>query len=57
MEQGKRELTLSLEKLQEQERIIAQSNKELGELRGKLQSISVLRLNILEEVKNPLKTK
>ncbi|AGC69631.1 OmpA/MotB domain protein [Thermoclostridium stercorarium subsp. stercorarium DSM 8532] len=54
VEQGKRELTLSLEKLQEQERIIAQSNKELGELRGKLQSISVLRLNILEEVKKSI---
>lgn len=54
VEQGQRELAVSLGKLEEQERIIAQSNRELGELRGKLQDISVLRLNILEEVKKSI---
>lgn len=54
VEQGKRELTVSIEKLLDQEKIIANSNQELGELRGKLQNISVLRLNILEEVKNSI---
>ena len=54
VEQGKRELTVSIEKLLEQEKIIANSNQELGELRGKLQNISLLRLNILEEVKNSI---
>lgn len=54
VEQGKRELTISLEKLLEQEKIIANSNKELAELRAKLQSISVLRVSILEEVKKSI---
>lgn len=54
VEQGKRELTISLEKLMEQEKIIANSNKELAELRAKLQSISVLRVSILEEVKKSI---
>lgn len=54
VEQGKRELTVSLEKLLEQEEIIANSNQELADLRAKLQNISVLRLNILKEVKNSI---
>ena len=54
VEQGQRELRVSLEKLREQEKIIADSNRELGELRGKLQNISVLRLSILEEVKKSI---
>ncbi|NLC19687.1 MAG: OmpA family protein [Clostridiales bacterium] len=54
VEQGKRELTISLEKLMEQEKIIANSNRELAELRAKLQNISVLRLNILQEVKKSI---
>lgn len=54
VEQGKRELTVSFEKLAEQEKIIANSNQELADLRAKLQNISVLRLNILEEVKNSI---
>lgn len=54
VEQGKRILTISLEKLTDQEKIIANSNQELSELRAKLQNISVLRLNILKEVKNSI---
>lgn len=54
VEQGKRELTISFEKLMEQEKIIANSNQELSELRGKLQNISVLRLNILRQVKDSI---
>ncbi|NLV63147.1 MAG: OmpA family protein [Clostridiaceae bacterium] len=51
VEQGKRDLAISIEKLLEQEKIIANSNQELSELRAKLQSISLLRVNILKEVK------
>ncbi|HAA24738.1 MAG TPA: flagellar motor protein MotB [Ruminiclostridium sp.] len=51
VEQGKRELAISIEKLLEQEKIIANSNQELAELRAKLQNISLLRVNILKEVK------
>lgn len=54
VEQGKRELTISLEKLSEQEKIIANSNQELESLRAKLQDISVLRLNILKQVKESI---
>lgn len=54
VEQGKRELTVSLEKLSEQEKLIANSNRELENLRAKLQNISVLRLSILEEVKKSI---
>lgn len=54
VEQGKQELTLSLEKLLEQEKIIANSNQELATLRAKLQNISVLRLNILKQVKESI---
>lgn len=54
VEQGKRELTVSLEKLSEQEKIIANSNQELASLRAKLQDISVLRLNILKQVKESI---
>ncbi len=54
VEQGKRELTISMERLSEQEKIIANSNQELADLRAKLQNISVLRLNILKEVKNSI---
>lgn len=50
VEQGKRELAISIEKLLEQEKIIANSNQELAELRAKLQNISLLRVNILKEV-------
>lgn len=54
VEQGKRELTVSMEKLLEQEKIIANSNQELSNLRAKLQDISVLRLDILEQVKDSI---
>ena len=54
VEQGKRELTISLEKLSEQEKIIANSNQELATLRAKLQNISVLRVNILKQVKESI---
>jgi len=54
VEQGKRELAISMEKLTEQEKIIANSNQELSELRAKLQNISVLRLNILKQVKDSI---
>lgn len=56
VEQGKRELTISMEKLLEQEKIIANSNQELSELRAKLQNISVLRLNILKQVKDSIES-
>ncbi|MBP7176026.1 MAG: OmpA family protein [Thermoclostridium sp.] len=54
VEQGKQELTISLEKLSDQEKIIANSNQELATLRAKLQNISVLRVNILQQVKQSI---
>ncbi len=54
VEQGKRDLTISMEKLLEQETIIANSNQELSELRAKLQNISLLRLNVLKQVKDSI---
>ncbi|NLN65241.1 MAG: OmpA family protein [Clostridiaceae bacterium] len=56
VEQGKRELAISIEKLLEQEKIIADSNQELSNLRAKLQNISVLRLNILKQVKESIES-
>lgn len=54
VEEGKQQLNLSLAKLSEQEQIIALSNQELAVLRGKLQNISVLRVNILKQVKESI---
>lgn len=51
VEEGQLELKLSEEQIEEQKEIIAQSNRELGNLRSKLQGVAVLRLNVLQKVK------
>lgn len=47
-------LKLSELKLQDQQRVIAESNQELGNLRTRLQSIAVLRLEVLSKVRSAL---
>lgn len=54
VEKGKRDLKLSEEEIDKQKQIIAMSNQELGNLRTKLQSIAVLRVEILEKVKQSI---
>lgn len=52
VERGEIALKLSEEQIDEQREIIAESNRELGELRTKLQGIAVLRLDVLKKVKS-----
>lgn len=51
IEEGQIALKLSEDQIDEQRKIIAESNKELGNLRVKLQSIAVFRLDVLSKVK------
>lgn len=51
VKKGQIELKLSESKVEKQQEIIAESNKELGNLRSKLEGIAVLRLNVLQKVK------
>ena len=51
VEQGQMALQLSLLQSEEQRKIIAQSNLELGNLRAKLQSVALIRVNVLNQVK------
>lgn len=51
VERGEIALKLSEEQIEDQRKIIAESNRELGELRTKLQGIAVLRLDVLKKVK------
>ncbi len=52
IEDGEIALKLSEEQIDEQREIIAESNRELGELRSKLQGVAVLRLDVLKKVKS-----
>ncbi len=52
VEDGEIALKLSEEQIDEQRKIIAESNRELGQLRSKLKGIAVLRLDVLQKVKN-----
>ncbi len=54
IENGKALLTLSQQKVEQQEQLIAESNQKLGDLRFKLQSIAVLRVDVLKKVKQSL---
>lgn len=56
VEAGKESLKLSEEQIEEQKKIIAESNRELGELRTRLQGIAVLRLDVLTKVKNSIES-
>ncbi|MEA1975780.1 MAG: OmpA family protein [Bacillota bacterium] len=51
VKKGQIELKLSESEVEKQQEIIAESNKELGNLRSKLEGIAVLRLNVLQKVK------
>ncbi len=52
IERGQVALKLSEEQIENQQKIIAESNKELGELRSRLQGVSLLRVNVVENVKD-----
>jgi chemotaxis protein MotB len=51
IEAGQTELKLSEVRVEEQEAVIAESHRELGELRARLEGIAVLRLDVLQKVK------
>lgn len=54
VERGKLNLKLSEEEIEKQKKIIAASNQELGNLRTKLENIALLRVDILEKVKESI---
>lgn len=54
VERGEIALRLSEEQIKEQKEIIAESNKELGELRATLQGIAVFRVEVLTKVKESI---
>lgn len=54
VEEGERKLRLSELEVEKQNRIIAASNQELGNLRTKLEKIAVLRLDVLKKVKESI---
>ena len=56
VERGELALKLSEDKIEDQREIIAESNKELGELRSKLQGIALLRLDVLKKVKGSIES-
>ncbi|SDY40524.1 OmpA family protein [Tindallia californiensis] len=56
VEAGEIALQLSEEQIEEQREIIAESNRELGDLRTRLESVAVLRLDVLERVKTSIET-
>lgn len=51
IERGQSQLKLSELELQQQRDILAESNRELGNLRARLQGIAILRVQVLEKVK------
>ncbi len=51
VELGEIALTLSEQQIEEQRHIIAESNRELGDLRARLTGIALLRLDVLQQVK------
>lgn len=54
VESGQTRLKLSEEKVAEQQQIIAESNRELGNLRSKLQGIAILRVDVVNKVKSSI---
>lgn len=52
VEKGEIALKLSEEQVDEQRQIIAESNRELGELRSTLEGIAVFRVDVLNKVKS-----
>ena len=56
VEQGQIALTLSERQIVDQQKIIAQSNQELGDMRTQIQAVAVIRLSILERVKDTIES-
>jgi chemotaxis protein MotB len=54
VEEGQIALKLSEEQIEEQKEIIAESNRELGDVRTRLRGIAVLRLDVLNKVKDSI---
>lgn len=54
IERGAQRLKLSESMVEEQSRIIAESNRELGQLRSQLRGMALLRVGVLERVKNAM---
>lgn len=54
VERGEKALKLSEQQIENQMKIIAESNQELGQLRSKLQGIALLRLDVLTKVKDSI---
>lgn len=54
VERGQLALKIFEDKILEQMQVIGESNKELGELRSKLEGIAVLRLDVLTKVKESI---
>ena len=54
IEAGQTQLALSRAQIDQQQAIIAESTKELGSVRSKLQGIAVLRLDVLRKVKQSI---
>jgi len=54
LEAGKDDLKLAQEAIDDQKSIIEQSNDELSSLRSKLEGIALLRVDVLEKVKNSI---
>lgn len=54
VEQGQIALKLSEQQIVDQQKIIANSNLELGEMRTRINDIATIRLDILREVKNAM---
>jgi chemotaxis protein MotB len=53
---GRAELVASQRKLLDQQVVVAESNRQLGNLRAQLQSIAVLRVSVLEKLKTAIET-
>ena len=53
---GRAELEASQRRLREQQVVVADSNRQLGNLRTQLQSIAVLRVSVLDKLKRAIET-
>lgn len=54
VERGERALQLSQIEIDEQRKIIAESNRELGDLRAKLKDVGLIRVNVLKQVQEAM---
>ncbi|KYH34636.1 hypothetical protein CLTEP_14640 [Clostridium tepidiprofundi DSM 19306] len=54
VERAEMALQLSQDKIDKQEKVILESNKELGDLRAKLRSVGLIRVNVLKQVQESI---